>query len=333
MISTNTLLSHDYDLNLYSLENTNEILATSKKKPIFNFSNNVSDGKIGNFRQRKTGDCYLLSSLVALSKTTVGAEILKNNIKKDKAGGYRITLPGAIMCKNDYMKNGKKCYITGEYHITKADIQRARKQYDKYSSGDLDVLLYELAFEKYRKEVLKTNRANNQNSEYNMAGQYTGNGTMNDPLKAGQTQDATFILTGHKSKVYSISSENVAAINSEDIKSINVQEEKISQRATRKILEKMAKEPKRYAMTFYLKLDSGKPEYGYHALSVTRVEGNRVYFVNPWNSKKEFSLTKDEFFRAAYNVTVTDFGKDDTLTNIGNGIENFMGKIEDFFRF
>lgn len=32
MISTNTLLSHDYDLNLYSLENTNEILATSKKK-------------------------------------------------------------------------------------------------------------------------------------------------------------------------------------------------------------------------------------------------------------------------------------------------------------
>ena len=41
MISTNTLLSHDYDLNLYSLENTNEILATSKKKPIFNFSNNV----------------------------------------------------------------------------------------------------------------------------------------------------------------------------------------------------------------------------------------------------------------------------------------------------
>jgi len=31
MISTNTLLSHDYDLNLYSLENTNEILATSKK--------------------------------------------------------------------------------------------------------------------------------------------------------------------------------------------------------------------------------------------------------------------------------------------------------------
>ena len=300
-------------------------------KPILSLNNNTSDGTIGHFKQSsQTGDCYLLASLYSISKTTVGAEIIKNNITKNKNGTYTITLPGAKMVKDDYENNNKRCFISGTYTITPNEIRTARKS-GKYSKGDFDVLLYELAFEKYRKEVLKTNSVNNQTSQYGMAGQYTGHGTIEDPLSAGQTNDAIFILTGKKSMNYYISSEQVCSIDSNSIKSIDVRSKKLSKLGVQRLLEQKNKNPNQYAITFSLKLDNGEGKHGYHALSVSRVENGRVYFINPWNSDKEFSLTTDEFFRSAYNINVTDFEQTDMLNAVIDNITNGCGFILDFF--
>lgn len=305
-----TLISHTdfYFENLKVKQTVKENTVQKTKLPnaILTFNNSNSDGKIGFFQQsNKRGDCYLLASLLSISNTTTGAEILKKNITKDKLGNFQITLPGAIAVKKDYANDNKKCYVTGRYTITLADINKAR-QSGKYSKGDIDVLLYELAFERYRKEVLKTNQANNQQSQYGMAGQYVGNGTFADPLKGGQSNDAIFILTGRKSKDYSISSNSVASISSQSIKSIDIQDGKLSRKGVEHFFEKMTKDPDRYAATFYLKLDNGKGDHGYHALTLSRVDKDKVYFINPWNSKKEFSLSKEGFFKAAYHITIAD---------------------------
>lgn len=299
-----------------------------KMGPILKFQNTISDGRIGFFRQRGTGDCYLLASLVAISKTKNGAEILKNNIKKNKNGSYTITLPGAIAVKKDYAKDGKKCYITGTYTITGSDIAKARKG-NKYSSGDIDVLLYELAFEKYRKEVMKTNKENGQESEYGLAGQYIGGGTFASPLDGGQTNDATFILTGKKSKNYYISANKVQSVNSESIKGIDVVDGNLSKLGTKRYLDLMSKNPGRYAMTFSIKIDDGKGKEEYHAIAITRVDKDRVYFTNSWNTKKEFSMSKEDFFNVAYDINVTDFGKPSLGENVINQTYNLWGNFID----
>ena len=312
--------------------NTKAITATRKKiNPILNFRNNVSDGQIGAFKQQSTGDCYLLASLISISKTKAGAAILKNNIKRNKNGNYTVTLPGAIEVRKDYARDNKQCYVTGSYTITKEEIAQARKNSKKYASGDIDVLIYELAFEKYRKEVLKTNKINGQHSVQDMAGQYTGHGTFAQPLEAGTTNDAIFILTGNKSKSYKVPASSVASISSESIKSIDVSDGRLSQMGAERYLDLMNKDPDRFAITFSLKLDNGRGKHGYHALALSRVDDERVYFINPWNSKKEFSLTKEEFIRSAYNITVSDFGRSNFSETIINQTYNACGAIIDPF--
>lgn len=295
---------------------------------IFRFNPEYSsDGIIGDFSQStQRGDCYLLASLYSLSKTSKGAEILKNNIKKENNGSFTISLPGAKIIRKDYEKNKKKCCISGTYTITQAEIKRARKS-GKYSKGDLDVLLYELAFEKYRKEVISTNKMNNQGSQYGIAGQYAGNGTNADPLKGGVGHDAMFVLTGKQSMDYEVSASTVASINSEHIKTVESRKKKkLSKQGIERLLDNKAKNPERYSITFGLKLD-GK---SYHALSINKVENGRVYFVNPWNSKKEFSLSIKEFMRSAYQISVVDMETPSLMDNIVDGAYNTYGSVINF---
>lgn len=302
-----------------------------------NSSSTISDGVIGNFKQSsKTGDCYLLSSLYSLSTTTEGKVILKNNIKKESNGNFKITLPGAIIVKKDYEKDNKQCFITGIYTITKSEISRARKS-GKYSQGDIDVLLYELAFEKYRKEVIKTNEANHQTSQYGIAGQYIGDGTMANSLNGGQGHDAMFILTGKKSKQYLVSAENVYAINPDSIKSISSVDSNLSRLGTSRLLDNMEKNPGRYSVTISFKLDNGNKNYGYHALSISKVENGRVYFVNPWDSTKQFSLTKEELLKCTYNISILDLGEssflDSAVNMLYNGFGNFTTNLNNIYNY
>ncbi len=285
-----------------------------------NYNRSQSDGEIGLYRQGR-GDCYLLASLSSISQTKAGARILKENIKQDNQGNYVITLPGAVAVKNNYARDGKTCYISGRYTISKYDVMKARVSRE-YSKGDVDVLLYELAFEKYREEVLKTNRANGLPNVQGVAGQTAGDATMDNLLDGGQSRDAIFILTGKKSKQYSISPSRVEAVDREDIKApIYVTEESLSKRDTEHFLDKIQKEPGRYAVTFSLKVKNGGRD-AHHALTVTRVEGDKIYFVNPWNSGKELSMTREEFFYATYAVTVADFGRTGSGVNGANNNVN-----------
>lgn len=94
---------------------------------------NEADGEIEHFEQGRRGDCWLLSQLNSLSQTSWGRDAIKNSVVKNKdTNSYTIKFAG----------------VDFETTITQKDIQKARKSY-KYSYGDLDVLMFEIATEKY----------------------------------------------------------------------------------------------------------------------------------------------------------------------------------------
>lgn len=299
-----------------------------------NNNRTASDGVIGDFRQSsRTGDCYLLSALYSISKTKKGAALLKKNIVKNNNGSYKITLPGALIIKRDYANHKKPCSITGNYTITSSELQKAVKS-GKYAKGDIDVVLYELAFEKYRREVMETNKMNHQSSLYGEAGQYTGGATSNSPLNGGVGHDAVFVLTGKKSKSYEISANSVSSVNVDQIKAVHSCS-KMNRKTLERLLDKIEKNPDRYSATFGIKTND-KGKIGYHAVSISKIANGRVYFVNPWNTKKEFSMTKQDFLKCAYQVSVADMEEPGLVDNIADSAyaayDNFIDNISNLLK-
>lgn len=265
-----------------------------------------TNGVIESFGQGNTGDCYLLSSLMALASNKEGAKILKDNISKNSDGSVTITLPGAMFADRELRKDGYTSRITGTYTISKEEFYNAR-QSGKYSRGDDDVLLYELAFEKYRTQVLETKDANNTREKFDV-GHYTGGGTYADPLNGGLEVDAMFVLSANMGTEYSIG-ENKGVVVTDLPKavsckpaSIELDHDKTSRREIDKYLKRFERDPERYALTAAFR-SSATLGHAYH---LKKVSGNTVILVNPWDSDKEIAMSKSEFLSQAKSITVWD---------------------------
>ncbi len=81
------------------------------------------------FKQGPTGNCWLLASIKAISKTPKGQQILNDSIKVDKFGNVSVTLKGV----------GKTYIITREELMGNA----------QFSHGDGDVRALEIALDRY----------------------------------------------------------------------------------------------------------------------------------------------------------------------------------------
>ena len=77
-----------------------------------------------------------MASLESLSNNPKGRKIIKNSITDNKDGTYSVNFKG----------------INKVYTFTKKEIQEKRES-EIYSRGDDDVLLLEMAFEKFRTEA------------------------------------------------------------------------------------------------------------------------------------------------------------------------------------
>ena len=89
----------------------------------------ISDGKIGNFKQGSTGDCWLLAGIKGSADSPIGKEIIKNSIKRRPDGNFEVTFKGAP---------GKV------FTVTKEELGRKG-----LSTGDVDVRILERAAEKF----------------------------------------------------------------------------------------------------------------------------------------------------------------------------------------
>lgn len=194
------------------------------------------DGKIGVSYQAGMGDCYLLAAINSLAVSEAGQAALSENIEINQGPPvtYTVKLPGVKIARNNLIKGGEnvpdlidrdgnsidklpadKVFIQESYTFTQEEFDAAcKKAGGSYSIGDKDVLLLEMAYEKFRQDSEKTLDANNLdrtkgqnlvNLDYNASDK--------DPdLAGGNAGRATFFLTGKQSVSVTLSAQKDAPI-------------------------------------------------------------------------------------------------------------------------
>lgn len=169
--------------------------------------NNKIDERV---QQKGTGDCYMLTTLNALNNTPEGQKIISNLVThNEKLHTYTVNFPG----------------VDVSYTFSSSAIAQAEnKNYEKisangvrgvgnswYSEGDDDVLLLEMAFEKFREDV-KDGRYDNKDwpdfvyssSNYNENKSALDNGSM---------AQVYYLLTGQESSFTENTDHNPNAIH------------------------------------------------------------------------------------------------------------------------
>ena len=301
------------------------------------------DGKFGPSSQVGEGDCYLLASINSIKELSDGDKLLNNlvSIKKGADGKkvYTVTLPGASIAAQSLMQNNNipsdKMFITGTYTFTQDELNEIlEKQGTAYSVGDADVILLEVAFEKYRKEVLQTVKANNlTDSTASIAGIQTGQNTSNI-LEGGRGgYDAVFILTGKTSQVYQNYKHNNGLINKPDgsviaytpsssrnnqnvkAAAVGVSEIDGSVRNTRpeltKMLDKLMNDEKDGKKDYvgvagFVLYDEHGKKLGGHAYTIKSVSATEVVLINPWNPEKDIVMSRSDFEACVQQVDISD---------------------------
>lgn len=311
---------------------------------------------IDDFRQGKRGDCYLLATLDSIRSTKDGQDILKDNVSQNSDGSYTVTLPGAINARNHYINqgDGDKCAITGTYTITAEAIEKAKSLSGKsYAYGDFNVILYELAMEAFRAEVMATNNALGQKSEKYIAGQY-GPVSNKDTLSGGQMYDAVYILTGQKSDVYEapMSKRKHAKLyiqgqygyvgedkvkgkylcKSKDGGIVEVNNVYDKESDLQKMLDKYKGHEDEYSITVGVIVGRNGPDGstkagGGHALTVKKITDSYVEIVNPWDSTKVERIPRGDFEQMAVQLNVAPMSKNKIQKPTSVENQNLLSKI------
>lgn len=330
------------------------------------------DGHFDTAYQIGKGDCYLLASINALSQTEEGQEILRQNItesvNKNGEKVYTITFPGAEIARASLIngtgevKMGKlpadKVHIQGSYTVTEAELEAAAKRAGKdYSAGDKDVLLYEIAYEKYRKDVAQTIKDNNLNPNKTryIAGLGIANASSQDKLSGGTAAETTFILTGRQSNMYSNPQKAPTCYVDSDMNmyvtdaSGNLDSDFNAKAAAVIVNNKPnndvdgmladLREDSRdgkidnYAATASFTVSSQEVNGqvisgGGHALTIVKVTDDEVVLSNPWDPDTNITMTIDEFKKATKNVSCIELNPQEQAQNRPNSSNNTGGKIQ-----
>ncbi len=135
-----------------------------------------------NVNQNLTGDCYLIASIIALSKKPEGAKAIKEMVHENNDGSVTVTLKGV-----------NKSYTISQQELLNADM---------FSVGDDDMRVIEIAFDKYRRDLAY------ESENYMTACDIEG-GYLTDVTQAIFGQDAEDIQDG-KFDIKDFNNQNVA---------------------------------------------------------------------------------------------------------------------------
>ena len=251
--------------------------------------------------QGRTGDCWLISSLLSLSKNDQGRKVISDAITQNSDGSVTIDFKGVGVS-----------YTLTKDEIAQFDTDKVLN--DSYSNGDNDVLVFELAAEKLRQDI-----QNGKVQVDNKAMAYVGNG--GGITDGGDPAQMIYYLTGTQSNQIMNQSGSLTrdqlnsalqdALNTNSVVNIGLLDGYHSCKCTD-------------GSTYSIDLSEG----GGHALAVTNITQDTVTFVNPWDSSKEYTVTWDEFanlgvdYMCSSDLTQKDEKQTVDLTNGSKQLEN-----------
>ena len=202
--------------------------------------NTVINGKISNTKSGDEGS-WISSGLKSLSSSQQGKELIRNSIIKNEDDSITVKFNG----------------IDKEYTITPKELKKASRSYvaykdengkvtefkKKFSKGDGDVLAFELAYEKYCKEVI-TGQTQLDKNLYKTISTISDNG---DVLYSnGSVNKLYYLLSGKQGNNFDI--ENSKNDNIDNI---------YSKLSINKFLKEASQNPEKFAADIRLKTSEG----------------------------------------------------------------------------
>ena len=244
----------------------------------------TQDGTIDETNQHSTGDCWLLSGVNALSYTEEGQQIIKDALDYQDNGDIVVHFKGV-----------------GDYTVTADEIDNVRKNQMQgdgaYSTGDDDMLAFELGVEKVLADVAKHDiefkaspgkleDAASIKSDKNSDGTY---------IDKGDATQLMYLVTGKSAEYLDSKKDMESALDEFDGKTIALGA------AIESNIDKTVKDV------------NGKDVQlpSAHAYAIKNVEGDEVTVVNPWDSGTEIVLSKDVFLDTFGSMQKCDLASED----------------------
>ena len=242
--------------------------------------------------QGGTGDCWLLTGVLALNSTEVGKNIIKSSITANADGSVTVNFKGVGVS-----------YTISLDEIKKHDTDDIKG--DAYSNGDNDMLVLELAVEKLKNDI-----ASGKVKLDVIEDSYEGYNGESGEIEGGFPQQLLYFLTGEESTTATAKYIRAPQTPNDPAQTF------IPESYINKIFNE-ALENGNTAITFGLydgthsaKLTNGK-DYtlplgrGGHALAITNLTKDTVTFVNPWDSTKEYTMSWSEFAKLGIGMIAT----------------------------
>lgn len=254
---------------------------TGKVKLLRDTVADKADGTISGFQQGSIGDCWLLSSVSGIANSPEGEKELKDIIQTDENGNITINLKG----------------VNKTYTFSDEDINNAIKE-NRFSLGDKDVIAIEMAFEKFRRELIDTGKGNlRDKNSVNYIGGSGINQNEGYELHGGFPSNAISVLTDKKSTTYSIGNfENTIRINYG-----NNQNGKLDE----KLLNKYLNNPDNIIIP---SLD--EPGEDDHAYRLDSIKDGNVLLYDPHDTSKLTEMSIEEFYQRLHHITITNLSED-----------------------
>ncbi len=243
--------------------------------------------------QGETGDCWLIAGLYSMSKSSIGKDIIKNSIQVNDDSSVTVSFKGIGIS-----------YTINEAEIKVHDTDNNTE--DAYSNGDNDMLVMELAVEKLWSDINSGRiKLNTKDTDLSYSGD--GYGIEN----GGLPEQIIYYLTGIESNaVYNF---NLNKLNSTKVNNVLNKASNSDNTIVTAIIYKGIHSA---TLTNGTKLSLYLGDFG-HALSVTNVDNKNVTVINPWDTSKTYTMSREEFVKLGIGyLTYADLSNSKEVNNI-----------------
>ncbi len=292
------LLPYVTETTYTRLEECGLYSAINKKLESQGLNREIEDSSQGGI-----GDCWLLSSINSLSYTEAGRKILDEAVtEKEDGSGYVINFKG----------------LNKEIEISNIEILDAIKT-GEYSTGDADMVMWELAFEKADIE----NKSDNVS-----ATKKTSNTNNHEILNGGNTYSMINSLTGKEVNYYELKTYDYSYHTPKPISDLVKTIDKIGDKIlgietmAETILNEMKSNKNIAATCFFspktkqeaktitdingVEHNTGIGKTSGHGWAIKSVDSKNVTIVNPWDSSEEVIITRKEFESSVSGICYID---------------------------